>query len=241
MKTHDQLADQREKINRLELNAPTAAAVYTKLIGEMLDAVPPNAEQSSDIRIALAVTAYDLLLLAKEHAGQERALLTGVMTAGKFDAERHRKWEDLLSKQQAYSRQFEAFSAPDARVFYKTKTESPPFAAVEALRLAADKSDGAMPDAGEWFKTSTARINLLHEVENFSAARINEQSNALIAEARSAFILHSTVGIIAPLLTAAFGSTCRPTMKSGRRPKPSTTSWTRSSRSSATSPMRHEW
>ncbi|HUW49855.1 MAG TPA: nitrate- and nitrite sensing domain-containing protein [Sulfuricella sp.] len=206
LKSLDQLAAHREKISRLELDTPAmAAAYYTKLIGQLLDAIPPIAEQSSDTGIALAVTAYDMLVQAKEYAGQERALLTGVMTAGKFDTERHRKWEDLLSKQQVYFKQFEVFSAPDVRDFYKTKTETPPFAAVESLRKAADNSEGPMPDAGEWFKTSTARIDLLHEAENFAANRITAQSNDLISDAKDAFILHGTVSICVLLLTAAFG------------------------------------
>jgi methyl-accepting chemotaxis protein len=204
MTTLDQLAAHRETINRLELSAPASAALYTKLIAQLLDAVPPIAEQSSDTGIALAVTAYDMLMLSKENAGQERALLTGVMTAGKFDPERHSKWEDLRSKQQAFAKQFEAFSVPEVRDFYKSKIEAPPFAAVEALRKAADSSEGPMPDAGEWFKTSTARIDLLHEVEDFAAQRITAQSNGLIAQARGAFFFHSVVGIGVFLLTAAF-------------------------------------
>ncbi|MEN6587561.1 MAG: nitrate- and nitrite sensing domain-containing protein [Sulfuricella sp.] len=203
LKAMEQLAAHREKINRLELGAPASAAPYTKLIGQLLDAVPPIAEQSSDPHVALALTAYDMLMLAKEHAGQERALLTGVLSSGKFDPERHRKWQDLLSKQQAFSRQFEAFSAPDVRDFYKTKTGEAPFAAVDALRKAADISEGPMPDAAEWFKTSTARINLLHEAEGFAAQRIRAQSDDLSGKAKAAFFFNAIAGTIILLLTAA--------------------------------------
>ena len=201
-----QLAELRSKVEQQGLNAAATVAPYSKMIGQLLVAVPPIAGQSSNANIALAVTAYDSLILGKEQAGRERALLTGVLSSGKFEAEPRHAWEDLLSKQQAYFQQFEAFAAQDVGNFYRNKTEAPAFAAVEALRKsAAGGGEAPMPDAGEWFKMATERINLLHDVEDFTAARIKAQSNDLIVEAKSALILHGAVGLSTLALTALFG------------------------------------
>ncbi|GEM_PF-228569 len=200
----DRLAGHRDKVSQLGLDAPAATAAYTKLIGQLLDAVPPIAGQSSDGDIALAVSAYNSLILGKENAGQERALLTGVLTAGRFEAAPYRKWGDLLARQETYFRQFEAYAAPEVRDFYREKTQAPAFADVDALRKAA-AGEPPLPDAGAWFKTSTARIELLHDAEDFAASRIKARSDALIAEARTALLLHAAFGLAALLLTAGFG------------------------------------
>ncbi len=201
-----QLAEHRNRVDQQGLNTAAATATYSKMIGQLLAAVPPIAGQSSNANIALAVTAYDSLILGKEQAGRERALLTGVLSSGKFEAEPRRIWGDLLSKQQAYFQQFEAFAAQDVGDFYRKKTEAPAFAAVEALRKsAAGGGEAPMPDAGEWFKMATERINLLHDVEDFTAARIKAQSHDLIAEAQSSLILHGAVGLSTLALTALFG------------------------------------
>lgn len=202
----EQFAEHRSKVDQQGLNTAAAVAPYSKMIGQLLVAVPPIAAQSSNTSIALAVTAYDSLMLGKEQAGRERALLTGVLSSGKFEAEPRRTWGDQLSKQQAYFQQFEAFAAQDVGDFYRKKAGAPAFAAVDALRKSA-AGDGAapMPDAGEWFKTATERINLLHDVEEFTAARIQSQSTDLIAEAKSGLILHGTIGLSALVLTALFG------------------------------------
>jgi methyl-accepting chemotaxis protein len=201
-----QLAEHRNKVEQQGLNTAAAAATYSKMIGQLLVAVPPIAGQSSNASIALAVTAYDSLILGKEQAGRERALLTGVLSSGKFEPEPRRAWGDLLSKQQAYFQHFEAFAAQDVGDFYQKKAEAPVFAAVEALRKsAAGGGEAQLPDAGEWFKMATERINLLHDVENFTAARIKAQSDELIAEAKSSLILHGAVGLFMLALTALFG------------------------------------
>jgi methyl-accepting chemotaxis protein len=205
LKELGQLAEHRSKVEKQELNTAAAVAPYSKMIGKLLAAVPPIAGQSSNTDIALAVTAYDSLMLGKEQAGRERALLTGVLSSGKFEADPRRAWGDLLSKQQAYFQQFEAFAAQDVGDFYRMKAEAPAFAAVETLRKSAAGGEDPMPDAGEWFKMATERINLLHDVEEFTAARIKAQSNDLIAEAKTALILHGAVGLTTLALTALFG------------------------------------
>jgi methyl-accepting chemotaxis protein len=205
LKELGQLAEHRSKVEKQELNTAAAVAPYSKMIGKLLVAVPPIAGQSSNTDIALAVTAYDSLMLGKEQAGRERALLTGVLSSGKFEADPRRAWGDLLSKQQAYFQQFEAFAAQDVGDFYRMKAEAPAFASVETLRKSAAGGEDPMPDAGEWFKMATERINLLHDVEEFTAARIKAQSNDLITEAKTALILHGAVGLATLALTALFG------------------------------------
>ena len=205
LKELGQLAEHRNKVEQQGLNTAAAVAPYSKMIGNLLVAVPPIAGQSSNTNIALAVTAYDSLMLGKEQAGRERALLTGVLSSGNFEADPRRAWGDLLSKQQAYFQQFEAFAAQDIGDFYRMKAEAPAFAAVETLRKSAAGGEAPMPDAGEWFKMATERINLLHDVEEFTAARIQAQSNDLITEAKTALILHGAVGLATLALTALFG------------------------------------
>jgi methyl-accepting chemotaxis protein len=199
-----QLAAHRDKVSQLALTAPAATAFYTKTIGKLLDVVAPIAGYSSDAKIALAVTAYSSFILGKENAGQERALLTGVLTAGKFEPELYRKWGELITRQQTYFRQFDAYAAADVKTLYQQKAQVPAFASVEAMRKTADAGGASMPDAGEWFKTATARINLLHEVESFAASRIKAQSDGLIAGAKIALMVQGGIGLLVLGLTIVF-------------------------------------
>ena len=80
----DQLAGKRQGISGLNLAQGEAVAYYTKTISSLLALVDRIATLSTDSDIARQAGAYSSLLKAKEHAGIERALLTGAFAADRF-------------------------------------------------------------------------------------------------------------------------------------------------------------
>ncbi|NMG05317.1 nitrate- and nitrite sensing domain-containing protein, partial [Azoarcus taiwanensis] len=73
----DELGNRRQAISALSLSQPDAVAYYSGTIAGLLALVDRIAILSSDAGIARQAGAYSGLLKAKEHAGIERALLTG--------------------------------------------------------------------------------------------------------------------------------------------------------------------
>ena len=67
------LADQRRRIDALELTGPQAAAFYTGLVSEGLAIVREMAGLVGNAAIARRASAYSAFLTLKEQAGQERA------------------------------------------------------------------------------------------------------------------------------------------------------------------------
>jgi methyl-accepting chemotaxis protein len=100
------LDETRMQASALTIAPKDAAARYTQAIATLQDVIPEIAEQSSDVTIAKMMTAYVAFLDMKERSGQERALLTSVFAADRFDPEQREALLGHIASEQAYLRLF---------------------------------------------------------------------------------------------------------------------------------------
>ncbi len=82
------LADTRRSIDNLSITGKQSFDFYSGLIGELSGLASELSLQGVGSRIAAEMIAYNLLMQAKEIAGQERATGNAFITSGDIDPER---------------------------------------------------------------------------------------------------------------------------------------------------------
>jgi methyl-accepting chemotaxis protein len=185
----DPLPSRREAATAQKLTVQEHLGYYTGLIGRWLAVAGQIPLLSQDAEIANMGQAYVNLMQGKEKAGIERATLSNVLAAGKFDEALFRRFAALGAAQEVYFANFQAAAAPDQIALFQEKMRSPSAQDVDRIRtIAFDKSStgnfGVEP--ARWFKVATDRINGLKEVDDLVSNGLSGLSRRLESEARQA-------------------------------------------------------
>ena len=124
----------REAISSLRIQSKDAVGFYTATIGKFLGIPNLVSTLSSNSQIARLASTYASLLQAKERAGQERAILTGVFAADKFTQDLYARFLSNASAQDTYIKVFNNFALNDQKEFYKNKISGTEVEEVEAIK-----------------------------------------------------------------------------------------------------------
>ncbi|MCQ8103606.1 methyl-accepting chemotaxis protein [Methylomonas sp. SURF-2] len=193
------LTDTRQSVSGLDIKAEEAAARYTRAIAEIQAITPAISDHGGDTELIRLMTAYNAFMNAKERSGQERALMTGVFTAGEFTPERYRAFVGHMAAQKAYLHFFTDYAPSEIRKEHRTAEESGPFLMVESMRKAAlDNANGGGLgiEATAWFASATARIDAMHVIEKSLAGRIKAMASDKAAAAKQGFWLGTSISAI---------------------------------------------
>ena len=197
----------RQEISALAIPVSTSSAYFTETIRQLIATATEMAKEIDDAEAVAKLSSLLGLMNAKERAGQERATGAAGFAAGQFDTAQHRALVAAVSAQDAFITTFNSYANEAEREqFTKTVTGT---AVDEVLRmrevalLAGPGRDVSNVDGAAWFKATTARIDLLKQVENFIAAELAEQAKHDISAAMS--MLWFTLGV-ALLLVALAGA-----------------------------------
>ncbi len=208
------LPELRGEIVRLQRPAAEAVAAYTQAIANLLGVIAEVPALTTHAGSSRAAAAYANLLLAKERAGIERALLTGVFTADRFSADTLGRFIANAAAQGAYLDVFRSFATDPQRQFYDSRAEGAVARAAADLRRQAEQraqqdSLGHV-DPDQWFARASAWIDQLREVEQRLADDLDAVATAARNDAASAmrrYIAMAVLGIVASLLLSfALGS-----------------------------------
>ena len=197
-----QLSDKRSKISSLEYGVPQTVGYYTPLNGAFLDTVAYIAKMSSDQEMSTALNAFVNFLYSKERAGIERAVMTGTFAKDSFPTGFYAKFIKLMVEQDTYMGRFLFLATADNGDFYKKTLVGKAVEEVARMReIAITHSNGGFNvDAGYWFSTITAKINLLKKVEN----HLSDSILALVGDLKSKAITSMTLSIVLNLLVVVF-------------------------------------
>jgi methyl-accepting chemotaxis protein len=217
------IGDHRNAASQFRLTAAEAVGFYTRSIAGALEIIPEISALAKEVSIAKRLESYHTLLDAKEHAGQERALLTAVFAANKIEQVQYQNLLKLINSQDEHIEGYEDSAPLEEVSAFKSKVEGAVAGEVAALRkvvmdkvtldctcarkTANDKTvdPGFGVEPAKWFAVATARINAMKEVENLSAKGIMERATGLAAKARSALMFNITFGAAITLLTIGLG------------------------------------
>ena len=200
-----QLSSIRSSADQLKVSLKDALGYYTGLNAKLLSAAAITARQSKDVELTRYTMAYYNYLEGKERAGIERAVLSSVFSADQFAPGLFARFITLLTEQNTYTRVFSELAMPSMLAQLKSLESSSSVQEVIKLRaVAMDKgmSGGFGVDPSYWFSQSTARINLLKEMEDSIAAELVSIAKA---HERSALIkLSILIFLLVLILASAF-------------------------------------
>lgn len=207
----ERLTTLRQNVDQQWVSAPAVAQVYTSIIGGLLDTASESITTATDSQVARGLSAYVNLILADQRAGEERATGAEGFTAGKFDSAQRRRFITLANEQQTYFDMFLVYATDEQDALFHETLDGETVAEVDRIRKIVDEASGerasltAEVSIGQWFTASTARIDLLKQVEDRIAADIIDTEKDLRAHASAAFfgllILLATLIIITAWIT----------------------------------------
>ncbi len=198
----------RREVDSLSQKPAGIIASYSATIGVLLEVNAVISRASTEPRVLGRIVAYDALLWAKEYAGRERATLNGVFAQGTLSGDLYRAWLAVLAAQNERLASFRALAGPEDAALLETRLTGPAVAEVARMReLVMHRTPGEPSggDAAEWFKASTARIDLLRQVEVGLADSLMQLTNRLGRDARTDMFVYAGVSGMALAATLAVG------------------------------------
>ena len=199
-----ELATIRQRISALQITPAESTPYYSQTVAALISAMGRVADYNSDAAISTRITAYIAFVRGKENAGQERALTTQILVADRAPLAQYRQLLERIHKQDAYFSLFSGYAEDTEKAAFDAVMAAAPAQEVGRIRelIGAKVPEGGFGvDPAQWFKTITAKIQGLHQVEETLAAHIDREASALIASHRHTLILTSSGAALALGLT----------------------------------------
>ncbi|MEW6738390.1 MAG: diguanylate cyclase [Nitrospirota bacterium] len=187
MSLRSELDLKRNRISSLGINALEAQEYYTGTIAALINEVSKIALMAKTSETKNAIMLHSYLLYAKEFLGQIRATLNAVFAAGQFDGFSMRKLASIKGAHDTNTERFLQDAPPDVKRFYTDKFQSSNVQATMDMidiAFAKFKTGSFGIDPGVWFKSATASINALKEVEDYCMGQIKKNTAQHIRETR---------------------------------------------------------
>ncbi len=199
----DTLADFRAGIDNRRVSGPESLKQYSAMIAELLSINISAAELSPDAPIAEQIVALSSLSNAKERAGQERALVNGILNSGEMNEGQYLSLSNQIAAQDLLLGQFLETLGADSRPKYQALLKQQDSGAVEGYRQKLLEKRDAIDEVGiapaDWFEATTNRIEKLHDVEVAVASDIRGRAGAIATESRSAVFMMLLAAVLAVL------------------------------------------
>lgn len=205
MLNFNSLKERRNYANSLAASMNEIIGYYTNTIAQFLNVVSYMPRVSKDPEITTLTVAYVNLMLAKEKAGQERAIMSNTFEKDIFGKGMFRKFTSVVDSQTTYINVFLLMVPLDEKEFYKSKMQGQFIDEVEKMRNTAfEKADTGNfgVDAGHWFKVMTGKINLLKEVEGKLSADLNNKSADIKSSVQRTLVFYIIITAITIIVSS---------------------------------------
>jgi methyl-accepting chemotaxis protein len=157
----------RSKIDSSETTVPDVVQFYTKLNKSIIDTIAYFSTIPEDAKVRTDFSAFVVFISAKERAGVERAVLSGVFAKDKFSIGSFAKFSSLAAEQKTLLNLFANTASKEMQKYFIVIQQDPSFGEVERMRnIAFAKNENFGIDSVYWFKTITTKINQLKKFEN---------------------------------------------------------------------------
>ena len=179
------LAGIRPAIDRRSMSGAEVIAAFTNVMERTLSAIDKLPRSVPEKDLSDGLVAFASLLRAKEKAGQERATLTFALADRRFDPVGYERLMGIRASEDENLRLFRTFAPPEIRDYYGQKIQGELTHEFDRLRREADRgfATGVASDPMQWFRVSTERIDLLHDVDEALSTHLRTQANSRREEA----------------------------------------------------------
>ena len=187
----------RQKVKTLSISTKNEVGFYTNLNKETLDIIAHFSTVPKNTQVRNEMNSMLLFIEAKERAGIERAVLSGVFARNSFTPFLHNRFISVVSQQKVLLNLFQTTASSNILEFYKKISKNPSFKEVQRMRKTAmSKTENFNIDAKYWFNTITTKINLLKKTENFLDKKLLESSDKTAKDIMISMLLISLISLI---------------------------------------------
>ncbi|MFA5455233.1 MAG: methyl-accepting chemotaxis protein [Sulfurimonas sp.] len=194
------LNQKRSSIDSLALSGPEVGAYFSKSIIAIIDTATTIPSYMDVMDDRNTIQAYTHLSSAKEQLGQIRANLNGAFTKNTFAGNTYFSFGGNIGAYKVNLRKFTTLAPDEIRAFHeKTFRGDAVENTMSMMDVAMQKGmDGNFGiDASTWFKSSTAAIELLRDVELELFKYVLASNNEKIGAAKNQIIIEvSSVAIL---------------------------------------------
>ncbi|HEX6735419.1 MAG TPA: EAL domain-containing protein [Azonexus sp.] len=201
------LRELRAQVAERRISRDAAVDRYTVWIDNFFALLLRRIDSSG--RMAAPQLALISFLRAKEAAGQERSLVTALLSSGDFGHfSRMAAYHRLRAVEAAYLDQFRLLAQAGLGTEQRRIEAGAFIDEIEKIRRrlvaighSAAQPQGALPSAERWFVLASERIDAMKGVEDALVETIIDQAAELEIEARKSLVINAFSAIIAFLLT----------------------------------------
>ena len=165
----ENISEFRSKIDTKSVQVGDIVNYYAVLVDHMLSIGVESAGLSVDPTVALEITAMLDLSSAKELAGQERALVNGLLGTGSINETQIQKIQTFIAPQNVMIENFIRHIPEAHKEEYARLIADMDLGTVQSLRDKIIKNADDLSASGvnqdEWFDTTTSRITKLRNLE----------------------------------------------------------------------------
>ncbi|WP_373036360.1 methyl-accepting chemotaxis protein [Sulfurimonas sp.] len=198
----DDLNQKRSTIDSLNLSGHETGAYFTKIIIKLIDATT-NAPSLIDKKVIRnTIQAYTHMASAKESFGQIRANLNVAFSKDTFNEKDYFAFVGRINTYEVNMRKFKNLTSDELKSFYENTFKGEDVEnTMSMIKMAREKGmEGNFGiEASVWFKTVSASIELLRDVELKLFEHTNKTLNDLVDEASFKIIeliVTAVIGII---------------------------------------------
>ncbi len=203
----NEISNVREKINYISLSSTDSFAYYTNTIDKILTFISEISKVSTDSELTRELTAYINLSKAKEFAGQERATLNEVLSAGNFGDNVFERFVSLLAKQEESLKAFIDFASVDEKEFFETNFTGTPISEVERIRKALlenSDTESFNIEPSYWFDVATKRIDLLKKIQDYLNDKLTKRAEELLSISKIEIIFNVSLSVVIVVIVFIF-------------------------------------
>jgi methyl-accepting chemotaxis protein len=163
----NRLKDIRYDIDNFNISTKETVNYFTNMHNDFFETILEMVNTNKNPDIKQSLTAYINFLFAKENAGIERAIITGVFGSNKKDILLHNKILSKIIKQDFYLDIFKNLTKQENIDILNNFNKTKEFIKVKKLRnIILTKNSNFNVDPKDWFKTITIKINKLKQLES---------------------------------------------------------------------------
>ena len=156
----------RQSVDSLRISAENAISYYSEYIKLFLDVSHMLSGLTSDGKFAIKLVAYNSLMMSKENAGIERAVLSNTFGRGSFAAGMFNKFQELTANQKTYQEEFRKLSTVSEMAYFKSKMQGSVIDQVEDYRKAAREGNERIKYIAELY-TLVGYGGIVHNFKNY--------------------------------------------------------------------------
>jgi methyl-accepting chemotaxis protein len=210
LKQLNKINDIRSKVDNFSINGVKAISYYTNMHAIFLDLLGAITKDATNQDEARDLLAWYNFAMAKERGGIERAVMSNSFARNKFPLGMKDKFIKLITEQDSFLTSFQKSATSNMINYYKKTVSGKVVDEVNRMRSIAKNTTeigGFEEDATHWFKTITAKINLLKQIDDYLSKELIETINFELDEVKTSLwlnILFNIIFMVISLVLALF-------------------------------------